>query len=186
MRDVSSDVARALSQLDGVEVLQVRYVLMLPPNRHHECRLLSLGSRIRSPRETSPDHGRRCFPPLDTLFAAQGDVTDSTSVHAAMNGCNKCIACFGAARIARLSDLWTNPSLHDPSHPRAVNYQGVVNLVQVRRLPGMSPSKLCFRIFKSCTNSVTLVVTQLHLSFTSHVLHPCPHRLPKRLPTSRK
>lgn len=58
-------------------------------------------------------------------------MTDATRMRAVMAGCTHCVACFGAARIAKISDLWPPKNSYDLSHPRAVNYQGVVNLVEV-------------------------------------------------------
>jgi nucleoside-diphosphate-sugar epimerase len=55
-------------------------------------------------------------------------VTDVVTLEAAMTGCTKCVACFGAQRVTKFSDLWTD-STQDPSHPYQINYQGVVNVV---------------------------------------------------------
>ena len=62
----------------------------------------------------------------------QGDVTDAASVTAAMAGCCKCVACFGAQRLTKLSDLWTE-STQDPAHPYQINYMGVANLVEAAK-----------------------------------------------------
>ena len=62
----------------------------------------------------------------------QGDVTDAASVTAAMAGCCKCVACFGAQRLTKLSDLWTD-STQDPAHPYQINYMGVANLVEAAK-----------------------------------------------------
>jgi nucleoside-diphosphate-sugar epimerase len=73
---------------------------------------------------------------FDVFFAArgdvQGDVTDAASVTAAMAGCCKCVACFGAQRLTKLSDLWMD-STQDPAHPYQINYMGVANLVEAAK-----------------------------------------------------
>ena len=67
-----------------------------------------------------------------------GDVTDidTTSLDAAVNGCTRVIACFGAQRISQPKDVLFlfnedgGPSVTDQTHPAAVNHRGVERLAE--------------------------------------------------------
>ena len=84
------------------------------------------------------------FSTLKGVHIVEGDVTDMDSLHALLDGCTACLALFGATRRSRLSDMW-NPSIcdTDPTHAKAVNYQGVANLIKAAKA-----SKTCKRIVR--------------------------------------
>lgn len=81
---------------------------------------------------------------LKGVHIVEGDVTDLESLHTLLDGCTACLALFGATRRSRLSDLW-NPTIGDtdPTHAKAVNYQGVANIIQAAKA-----SKTCKRIVR--------------------------------------
>ena len=60
-----------------------------------------------------------------------GDVTDPdpAPLARAVAGCTRVVACFGAQRISKISDLFAKPHETDPTHPAAVNHRGVRALV---------------------------------------------------------
>ena len=61
-----------------------------------------------------------------------GDVTDADSLRALLEGCSACLACHGARRTRKVSDLWQDATL-DPAHSKNVNYLGVSNLIAAAR-----------------------------------------------------
>ncbi|KAK3237537.1 hypothetical protein CYMTET_52395 [Cymbomonas tetramitiformis] len=78
------------------------------------------------------DDNSKYLKTLPGVRVVEGDVTDAVSVRRAMDGCTKCIACFGAARIVKLSDFWRNGEA-ECAHPKSVNYRGVLNLIEAAK-----------------------------------------------------
>lgn len=71
----------------------------------------------------------------------RGDVTDVTeggeeNLRRATQGCTQVIACFGAQRVAKITDVFTKPEDNDPAHPAAVNYRGVARLAAAAAAAG--------------------------------------------------
>ena len=60
-----------------------------------------------------------------------GDVTDPdpAPLARAVAGCTRVVACFGAQRVSKITDLFARPHETDPTHPAAVNHRGVRTLV---------------------------------------------------------
>lgn len=64
----------------------------------------------------------------------RGDVTDRGSLDELLEGCTACIACNGARRTTKLSDLlpWVDETT-EPTHSKQVNYVGTRNLIEAAR-----------------------------------------------------
>ena len=75
----------------------------------------------------------------------EGDVVGNvTSLQSLLDGCSACLAVFGATRRSQISDLWTKDVADsDPTHAKAVNYQGVANLLEAAKA-----STTCKRIVR--------------------------------------
>jgi len=53
------------------------------------------------------------------------------------------VACFGAARIAKFSDVFTSDAERDPKHPARVNYRGVAALAALAAEAGRDQRIVC-------------------------------------------
>jgi nucleoside-diphosphate-sugar epimerase len=102
----------------------------------------------------------------------KGDVTDddTTRLDAAVEGCTRVVACFGAQRISKPADALfffderNGPNVTDKTHPAWVNYRGVAALCEacvkagtVRRLvrvTGMSAGYPPFDFIAVALNAV--------------------------------
>lgn len=88
---------------------------------------------------------------------AEGDLSDDANLCEAVRGCTQVIACFGAQRIAKITDVFTRPEESDSTHPAAVNYRGVARLAAAAaeagtvrrfvRVTGMSVGCVLFFFF---------------------------------------
>jgi len=103
------------------------------------------------------------------IEVVQGDVTDKDAVCRAAQGAMAVIDVHGVAplRFSRLSDIWSDPET-DPSHPAAVNFGGVRNVVaacqkhnvkHVVRLTGLTVSM--------AASNPLVIFFNLLLSFTT-------------------
>jgi len=72
---------------------------------------------------------------LPGVTLVKGDINDRESVCTLLSGCSACIACHGARRMWKLSDLWSDPS-GEPTHSKQVNYVGVQNIIDAARASG--------------------------------------------------
>lgn len=102
----------------------------------------------------------------------KGDVTDAAAVSRALEGVEVVIDVHGVAplRFSRISDLWSDPEA-DPTHPAAVNFGGVRNIVSacqgqgvkhIVRLTGLSVSMPASSPVVAIFNSVLSFTTKWH------------------------
>ena len=66
-----------------------------------------------------------------------GDVGSEEDCRRATKGVKQCVACFGAQRIGKLSDLVSAPEETDARHPYSVNYLGVERLARCAEEAGV-------------------------------------------------
>ena len=80
---------------------------------------------------------------LKGVSFVKGDVSNEASLEELCQDCQAVIGVWGSTRKSKISDLWSNPEEDDPTHAKAINYQGVVNLIQACKA-----SKECKRIVR--------------------------------------
>eukprot|EP00587_Corethron_hystrix_P008582 CAMPEP_0113317720 /NCGR_PEP_ID=MMETSP0010_2-20120614/12513_1 /TAXON_ID=216773 ORGANISM="Corethron hystrix, Strain 308" /NCGR_SAMPLE_ID=MMETSP0010_2 /ASSEMBLY_ACC=CAM_ASM_000155 /LENGTH=308 /DNA_ID=CAMNT_0000174753 /DNA_START=121 /DNA_END=1047 /DNA_ORIENTATION=- /assembly_acc=CAM_ASM_000155 len=103
-----------------------------------------LGRQVLSKLSSRADLDLRClvrssearaslasFYPSATLV--RGDVTDASSVENLLEGCDACIAVYGATRRSKLFTDWATRPEDDAKsgHAKQVNYLGVKNIIDV-------------------------------------------------------
>lgn len=98
-----------------------------------------------SSKELSKDQIVAYLASLKGVQIIEGDVVRNvTSLRTLLDGCTACLAVFGATRRSQISDLWTKDVADsDPTHAKAVNYQGIANLLEAAKA-----SKTCKRIVR--------------------------------------
>ena len=96
---------------------------------------LHFGVRVRVlTRDTGSAAAAALLAACPTAELVRGDVTEDgeangeESLREAMRGCTQVIACFGAQRVSKVTDVFTKPEEADPNHPAAVNCRGVARL----------------------------------------------------------
>ena len=56
-------------------------------------------------------------------------VAPSTELVKCLEGCGGVVACYGATRMTKFADLFSNPEDTDPSHAKQINYRSMIALV---------------------------------------------------------
>ena len=73
---------------------------------------------------------------LKGVRVIQGDVGKPETLQQLVQGCDACLALYGATRRSKIADLWRNVADEDPSHAKQVNYMGVINLLEACQSAG--------------------------------------------------
>ena len=81
--------------------------------------------------------------PPGTVELTRGDVTEhgpegDAALAAAIAGCTQVVACFGAQRLSKITDILGvgSPETNDRTHPAAVNHRGVARLAALAASAG--------------------------------------------------
>ena len=109
-------------------------------------RLTSSGCRCRvltrDPSSSAASSLLDACPP-GTVELARGDVTErgpegDAALAAAIAGCTQVVACFGAQRLSKITDILGvgSPETNDRTHPAAVNHRGVARLAALAASAG--------------------------------------------------
>ena len=108
-------------------------------------RLTSSGCRCRvltrDPSSSAASSLLDACPP-GTVELTRGDVTElgpegDAALAAAIAGSTQVVACFGAQRLSKITDILGvgSPETNDATHPAAVNHRGVARLAASPRAP---------------------------------------------------
>ena len=109
-------------------------------------RLTSSGCRCRvltrDPSSSAASSLLDACPP-GTVELTRGDVTErgpegDAALAAAIAGCTQVVACFGAQRLSKITDILGvgSPETNDRTHPAAVNHRGVARLAALAASAG--------------------------------------------------
>ena len=109
-------------------------------------RLTSSGCRCRvltrDPSSSAASSLLDACPP-GTVELTRGDVTElgpegDAALAAAIAGCTQVVACFGAQRLSKITDILGvgSPETNDATHPAAVNHRGVARLAALAASAG--------------------------------------------------
>lgn len=118
-----------------------RHAVQQLVDRGIECKILlrrDPASKVPSQidKESGKEDVAAYLANLKGVSAVQGDVGKPDSLRQLVQGCDACLALYGATRRSKISDLWRNAEDDDPSHAKQVNYKGVINLLEACQSAG--------------------------------------------------
>jgi len=101
-------------------------------------RLVADGRSVRvMTRDANSEPARSLLRTKGDVEVIVGDVGSEEDCRRATEGVKQCVACFGAQRIGKLSDLVSAPEETDARHPYSVNYLGVERLARCAEEAGV-------------------------------------------------
>ena len=101
-------------------------------------RLVAEGRAVRvMTRDANSEPARALSQTKGDVEIIVGDVGSEEDCRRATKGVKQCVACFGAQRIGKLSDLVSSPEETDARHPYSVNYLGVERLARCAEEAGV-------------------------------------------------
>eukprot|EP00977_Amphora_coffeiformis_P003120 scaffold581_cov169-Amphora_coffeaeformis.AAC.10 len=110
-------------------------------DRGIKCKLLlrqEPASRVPSniDKESSKEDVGAYLANLKGVSVVRGDIGTPGPLQQLLQGCDACLALYGATRRSKISDLWKNVADEDPNHAKQVNYVGIMNLLEACQSAG--------------------------------------------------